>query len=166
MSGRPKFAWPPSDTHACKTVPYLPFPSTSSKPTLNTGPQVTDPPRRERPRSLYSSFPISTSAQFQTASILSSTPPLNPNTATFASSFTQHSTSQQSKVPPITAPKPQINPSMWTTGPSLSSGMIPGPGQSSIPGSRPAPRRGRGLLKPQITGSSIPICGTCGSPIR
>ncbi|XP_053211012.1 PDZ and LIM domain protein Zasp-like isoform X2 [Panonychus citri] len=40
-------------------------------------------------------------------------------------------------------------------------------GQSSIPGSRPAPRRGRGQLKPQVgPGIRIPICSSCGSPIR
>jgi len=132
---------------------------------------VNEPPRKERPRSLYSSFPICSaptpsSGAFESSSILSSTPHY-PNTATYATSFTQHSTQQQQyKVPPVTAPKPQINPPNWTTGPSLSSGMIPGPGQSSVPGSRPAPRRGRGLLKSQISGSGIPICGTCGSPIR
>ncbi|RWS24129.1 PDZ and LIM domain protein Zasp-like isoform X8 [Leptotrombidium deliense] len=43
----------------------------------------------------------------------------------------------------------------------------PAPGQSSIPGSRPAPRRGRGQLKPQApAGTRVPICSVCGSPIR
>ena len=44
---------------------------------------------------------------------------------------------------------------------------IPGPGQSSLAGSRPAPRRGRGQLKQTMgPGSRIPICATCGTPIR
>lgn len=130
-----------------------------------------DPMRRERPRSLYSTFPhssqISFSDDYKRASNLSYFPPNGtPSIATYATSFAQHST-VQTKVPPLTAPKPQINAQSWTTGSAYSSSpMIPGPGQSSIPGSRPAPRRGRGLLKTAITGSSIPICGSCGTPIR
>ncbi|XP_054167921.1 PDZ and LIM domain protein Zasp-like isoform X4 [Oppia nitens] len=89
-----------------------------------------------------------------------------PFTATYATSFTQHSTTQQTKAPPTAAPKPQFNAQNWTSGSTYASSIIPGPGQSTIPGSRPAPRRGRGLLKSAITGTSIPICGTCGSPIR
>ncbi|RWS09243.1 PDZ and LIM domain protein Zasp-like isoform X2 [Dinothrombium tinctorium] len=51
-----------------------------------------------------------------------------------------------------------------SSGQSLST---PGPGQSSIPGSRPAPRRGRGQLKPQVpAGTRVPICSACGTPIR
>lgn len=60
-------------------------------------------------------------------------------------------------MPPQTLPKPQINPP-WST----NSNLIPGPGQSL----RPAPRRGRGLLKPQIFAGTIPVCASCGSPIR
>lgn len=126
--------------------------------------------RRERPRSLYSSFPISSnvsssvssSDDFKRTSSFASFPPTgSPSVATYATSFAQHST-VQTKVPPMTAPKPQINSQSWATGSTYCS--IPGPGQSSIPGSRPAPRRGRGLLK--MPGSTIPICGSCGSPIR
>ncbi|CAG2122817.1 unnamed protein product, partial [Medioppia subpectinata] len=111
------------------------------------------------------------------ASHFSSFPPNGTHSiATYATSFAQHSSQQQqqsqTKVPPqppVTAPKPQINSSNWTPGssPYALSATIPGPGQSSIaPGSRSAPRRGRGLLKTPNTGSSIPICGTCGTPIR
>lgn len=43
----------------------------------------------------------------------------------------------------------------------------PLPGFTPTTGSRPAPRRGRGQLKPQSSpGTRIPICSVCGSPIR
>ena len=134
------------------------------------GPINREPSGRERPRSLYSTFPLSSQMSSsddykRTSNFSSFTPNGTPSIATYATSFTQHST-VQSKVPPMTAPKPQINAQSWTTGSSYSSPMIPGPGQSSIPGSRPAPRRGRGLLKTPITGATIAICGSCGSPIR
>ncbi|XP_015795097.1 PDZ and LIM domain protein Zasp isoform X1 [Tetranychus urticae] len=57
-----------------------------------------------------------------------------------------------------------------TSNVNLPSGNVssaPTIGQSSIPGSRPAPRRGMGQLKTQVgPGARIPICSTCGSPIR
>ncbi|XP_076318222.1 PDZ and LIM domain protein 5-like isoform X13 [Tachypleus tridentatus] len=43
----------------------------------------------------------------------------------------------------------------------------PTPGGLPGSGSRPAPRRGRGQLKPQASpGTRIPICAVCGTPIR
>ncbi|XP_054167919.1 PDZ and LIM domain protein Zasp-like isoform X2 [Oppia nitens] len=161
FTGRPKFQWPP--------------PTQSFDP---SGPPLRENPvRRERPKSMgdyssssqYSAQPLYTSLSDdrQRASNFTSFPPNGtPSIATYATSFTQHSTTQQTKAPPTAAPKPQFNAQNWTSGSTYASSIIPGPGQSTIPGSRPAPRRGRGLLKSAITGTSIPICGTCGSPIR
>ncbi|XP_013774395.1 PDZ and LIM domain protein Zasp-like isoform X7 [Limulus polyphemus] len=74
------------------------------------------------------------------------------------------------KSPPIVAPKPHP--------PAQTSTLSGSPAWSSSPlgsilgglpgsGSRPAPRRGRGQLKPQASpGTRIPICAVCGTPIR
>ena len=85
------------------------------------------------------------------------------------------------KVPPPTLPKPTSNstPTPWSsTGPattfpsaptssSTSLPSVPAPGRSTVAGSRQAPRRGRGQLKPPGTpGTRVPICAVCQVPIR
>ncbi|CAG2166366.1 unnamed protein product [Oppiella nova] len=108
-------------------------------------------------------YPYPPDDRKRATNISSFTPNGTPSIATYATSFTQHSTQQQTKLPAPTS-TPVINAQSWTPGSPYLSSMI---GQSSIPGSsRSAPRRGRGLLKGPITGPSIPICGTCGTPIR
>lgn len=43
----------------------------------------------------------------------------------------------------------------------------PAPGQSTVAGSKQAPRRGKGQMKPQAAPSTrLPICGTCTTSIR
>ena len=85
------------------------------------------------------------------------------------------------KVAPPTLPKPTSNstPTPWSsTGPattfpsaptssSTSVPLVPAPGRSTIAGSKQAPRRGRGQLKPPGTpGTRVPICAVCQVPIR
>lgn len=51
--------------------------------------------------------------------------------------------------------------------PSKLGSSIPGPGRSIIAGSKEAPKRGRGQLKPSVSpGTRIPICASCQIPIR
>ncbi|XP_055927518.1 PDZ and LIM domain protein Zasp-like isoform X2 [Argiope bruennichi] len=81
------------------------------------------------------------------------------------------------KVPPATSPKPRsavqsnkvqtwnLSSSVTTT--STSSDLQSGVAMNAGTGSRPAPKRGRGQMKPQApSGTRIPICQICGTPIR
>lgn len=95
------------------------------------------------------------------------------------------------KVPPPTLPKPtstNSTPTPWSStppgpvtnlplNPTSSVPLVPGPGsgpssgpapgRSTIAGSKQAPRRGRGQLKPPGTpGTRVPICAVCQVPIR
>ncbi|XP_042148160.1 PDZ and LIM domain protein Zasp isoform X2 [Ixodes scapularis] len=94
--------------------------------------------------------------------------------------------SASAKVPPPTAPKPSsavragpqvaARPKPGGGGPWAANGMASGgsapfatgtSGLSQGVGSRPAPKRGRGMLSQQVAiGGKIPICSNCGSPIR
>ncbi|XP_055927526.1 PDZ and LIM domain protein Zasp-like isoform X3 [Argiope bruennichi] len=96
-------------------------------------------------------------------------PPFKPHTPSFtpaapAPSFkTQPAPQSQAPVAPPSAPIGNVTSTQVTGGPDLQSGVAMNAGT----GSRPAPKRGRGQMKPQApSGTRIPICQICGTPIR
>lgn len=101
--------------------------------------------------------------------------PLSPTPKTPTSP--NFSAPAQVKAPPQTSPKPrnpvQTKTQSWnvsssgTTTTSSTGILQSGVAMNVGSGARPAPRRGRGQMKPQVgAGARIPICNICGTPIR
>lgn len=68
---------------------------------------------------------------------------------------------------PTSLPSSTASASVAAAAASSSSSTVPGPGRSTIAGSKQAARRGRGQLKPPGTpGTRVPICAVCQVPIR
>ncbi|GIZ01806.1 PDZ and LIM domain protein Zasp [Caerostris extrusa] len=150
-----KFVWPPQ-----KNAPAPESILTSNVPP--TLPSYRPPPGTQH-ATPAPKFSTSTSP---TPKISSPTPQTNFNT-----SFSGP------KVPPVTSPKPRNpvqsgkvqtwNMSSSVTTTSTSSDLQSGVAMNAGTGSRPAPKRGRGQMKPQAaSGARIPICQMCGTPIR
>ncbi|XP_055927533.1 PDZ and LIM domain protein Zasp-like isoform X4 [Argiope bruennichi] len=91
--------------------------------------------------------------------------PLSPAAYRSVSPVPFHQPAPQSQAPvaPPSAPIGNVTSTQVTGGPDLQSGVAMNAGT----GSRPAPKRGRGQMKPQApSGTRIPICQICGTPIR
>uniref|UniRef100_T1JNR5 PDZ and LIM domain protein Zasp n=1 Tax=Strigamia maritima TaxID=126957 RepID=T1JNR5_STRMM len=144
-----KFVWPPPrsaedesmlETSAAPSAPspvYRAPPSTQH--THYTPAVFKSSPRSTPPPRSFSPRPVS-------PALFSSTPPV---------------------FKPVSAPAPS---SPWGS-PSIVGTSFTGPkltsGSSNTGLTRPAPVRGKGVLKPQVApGTRIPICAVCGSPIR
>ncbi|XP_075548911.1 Z band alternatively spliced PDZ-motif protein 52 isoform X2 [Dermacentor variabilis] len=175
------------ESNATPSVPtYRPPPGTQrvttapSTPKWGGGQPIGAPPGGPfRPSSPSASpySPVSSPASSRPPSFVSSSP----------SPLSGYGGGQQQpiggvKVPPPTAPKPVSrappakigNGGPWAPvgqpAPALATGASSAPftgpsGLSQGAGSRPAPKRGRGKLT-QAIGGKIPICSSCGSPIR
>ncbi|GFR12919.1 PDZ and LIM domain protein Zasp, partial [Trichonephila clavata] len=147
-----KFVWPPQKS----------TPASESLLTSNINPPL--PSYRPPPGTQHAApkFPPSTSP---TPKISSPTPKPTFNL------------SSGTKISPATSPKPRNpvqsskvqtwNMSSSVTTTSTSSDLQSGVAMNAGTGSSPAPKRGRGQMKPQAaSGTRIPICQICGTPIR
>ncbi|XP_076318217.1 PDZ and LIM domain protein 5-like isoform X9 [Tachypleus tridentatus] len=184
--GGAKFVWPPPkqpvqtyestlESNATPSIPsYRPPPGTQhvsyASAAFSKGKGATQFSAPQAPASTWKPPSAST--------VPPPTTPKSPGTQIQAPSWkapttptsTQPPPTFSPKSPPIVAPKPHP--------PAQTSTLSGSPAWSSSPlgsilgglpgsGSRPAPRRGRGQLKPQASpGTRIPICAVCGTPIR
>ncbi|XP_077504860.1 Z band alternatively spliced PDZ-motif protein 52 isoform X2 [Amblyomma americanum] len=188
VPGGAKFTWPPAqaggptplssgvlESNATPSVPtYRPPPGTQrvaapSTPKWGGPSQAPGGPFRPSSPSASPYSPVSSPASSRPPSFVSSSP----------SPLSGFGGQPGVKVPPPTAPKPVArapsakmgNGGPWgSPAPALSTGASSAPftgpsGLSQGAGSRPAPKRGRGKLT-QAIGGKIPICSSCGSPIR
>ncbi|XP_077532476.1 Z band alternatively spliced PDZ-motif protein 52 isoform X2 [Haemaphysalis longicornis] len=196
VPGGAKFTWPPAqaggptppssllESNATPSVPtYRPPPGTQrvAAPTTPSTPKwgPSQGYGAPQPGGPFGSSSPSASPYSPVSSPASSRPPsfLSSSPSPLLGFGAQPAAGGGVKVPPPTAPKPAArapakmgNGGPWTPGASLATGASSAPftgpsGLSQGAGSRPAPKRGRGKLT-QAIGGKIPICASCGSPIR
>lgn len=194
LTGGSKFTWPPqkhSDTTVAEPVAI----DTSLSPTIPTyrAPPSTQHVQFTSSKFKQSSTTHSSSATHGPVSVASpksspsfsplipnkpsvpSIPAAAPSSPTTSSLNLAHVVSPKPFSPLTISAKPVAAP-FSPASPGSASAWIPtspiGATTKPIPtaptaGSRPAPRRGRGILNPSVApGGRVPVCATCGTPIR
>ncbi|GAB6022565.1 hypothetical protein CHUAL_006670 [Chamberlinius hualienensis] len=195
MTGGSKFTWPPSkhsDSSAAEPIAI----DTSLSPTIPTyrAPPSTQHVQFTSAKFKQSSTSQSSSATYGPAVVASpkSSPsfsPLIPSKpsvpSTPAAAAPSSPTPSSLNLAHVAGPKPfspltisakPVAAPFGPTSPGSASAWVPtspiGATTKPIPtaptaGSRPAPRRGRGILNPSVApGGRIPVCASCGTPIR
>lgn len=167
--GTPKFgSQTPSSTQHFASSPFCPPMSAPSSVPAAPLPSSYSPvpsPASSRPASFMAS-PVGSPGVVPGLGQAKVPPPTAPKPPS-----TQFRAPQGPPAPPATFPKPKVaNGTPWSGAGSGGPGSASFTGTSGLSqgaGSRPAPKRGRGKLSQQAAlGGKIPICSSCGSPIR
>lgn len=183
VTGGSKFVWPPAkqsepaetviETALSPTIPtYRAPPSTqhvqfTSAKFKQQNQQTTSTPS---PKASPSFSPLIPSKPSVPATPLSAGPTLFSPSVTGPKPFSPLNVSAKHVAAPVSPGSPGV--SAWVPTSPIGAttkplSVAPTAAGSSLAGSRPAPRRGRGILNPSVApGTRIPICAVCGTPIR
>lgn len=126
--------------------------SPGSQPSYGTPTSAGNPPFQASKQSATTPISVAVDTSYK-----------HPHTAPYADAHKPVTAAPVGPASPGTSAWIPTSPVGATTKPQLSKPMHTAP----TAGSRPAPRRGRGILNPSVApGTRIPICAVCGTPIR